>query len=125
MQAAFSVRLSSPIPSANGEAKFNASKSKANSSTLLFEATLNNKQSPSIPTDLVWYIHEPTWQTVAKGRMQFGLSKFSLTVNYEDDFGVNAGLKLRVQKAGLDVGGAFEDHLATTWKIHGKFGSDI
>lgn len=121
----FSVRLSSSLPTANGDAKFNASKSKTNSSTLLFEATLNNKQTPSIPGDLVWYTHEPTWQAVAKGRIEFGLSQFSLTVNYEDDFGVNAGLKLRVQKAGLDIGGAFEDHLATTWKIHGKFGSEV
>jgi hypothetical protein len=72
----------------------------------------------------VWYLHEPTWQAIAKGRTQFGLSQFSLTVNYEDDFGVNAGLKVRVQKAGLDLGGNFEDHTATTWKIHGTFASD-
>jgi hypothetical protein len=90
-------------------------------STHLFEATLNNLQAPALPQDLVWYPHEPTWQAVAQGRMKFGLSQFSLTVNYEDDFGINAGLKMRVQKVGLDLGGTFEDHTATTWKIHGDF----
>lgn len=118
----FSSRISTPLPEA--EAKFEASKTSTSSSSLLFEATLNNKQTPAIPDELVWYAHEPTWQAVAKGRIQFGLSQFSLTVSYEDDFGVNAGLKLRVQKAGLDLGGTFEDHLATTWKIHGKFGNN-
>jgi hypothetical protein len=118
----FSARLATPLP--ESDVKLEASKSSTGSSSLLFEATLNNKQTPAIPSALVWYEHEPTWQEIAKGRIQFGLSQFSLTVNYDDDFGVNAGLKLRVQKAGLDLGGTFEDHLATTWKIHGKFGND-
>jgi hypothetical protein len=118
----FSAKLSAPIPKA--DAKIGASRTSASESSLLFEATLKNTQNPAIPTDLVWYLHEPTWQAIAKGRTQFGLSQFSLTVNYEDDFGVNAGLKVRVQKAGLDLGGNFEDHTATTWKIHGTFASD-
>jgi len=53
--------------------------------------------------------------------MQFGLSQFSLVVNYEDDFVVNAGMKICVEKADLDLGGTFEDHMATTWKIYGDF----
>lgn len=118
----FSAHLSVPIPEA--DTNLNASKFSKSASSLLFEATLNNKQSPLIPENLVWYPHELTWQAVAKGRMQFGLSQFSLTVNYEDDFGINAGFKMRAQKAGLDLGGSFEDHVATTWKIHGKFGGD-
>ena len=119
----FSSKLSAPIPKA--EAKLSASRTTASESSLLFEAILNNRHGPAIPSSLVWYQHEPTWQAIAMGRTQFGLSQFSLTVNYEDDFGVNAGLKVRVQKAGLDLGGNFEDHMATTWKIHGAFGSDV
>lgn len=115
----FSANISAPLPKI--DAAVSAGHSAKTGSSLLFEATLNNKHVPSIPIDLVWFSHEPTWQAVAKGRMQFGLSQFSLTVNYEDDFGVNAGLKLRVQKAGLDLGGTFEDHTATTWKIYGDF----
>lgn len=119
----FSAKLSAPIPKA--DAKLGASRTSSGDSSLLFEATLNNKQSPAVPTNLAWYPHEPTWQAIAVGRTQYGLSQFSLTVNYEDDFGINAGLKVRVQKAGLDLGGNFEDHMATTWKIHGTFGSDV
>lgn len=115
----FSSKISAPLPEVDISAT--AGHSAKSGSSLLFEATLNNKHEPSIPNDLVWLSHEPTWQAVAKGRMQFGLSQFSLTVNYEDDFGVNAGLKVRVQKAGLDLGGTFEDHTATTWKIYGDF----
>lgn len=115
----FSAKISAPLPQIDAEAS--AGHSAKSSSSLLFEATLNNKHVPSIPSGLVWFTHEPTWQAVANGRMQFGLSQFSLTVNYEDDFGVNAGLKVRVQKAGLDLGGTFEDHTATTWKIYGDF----
>lgn len=115
----FSAKISTPIPKMDATAS--AGHSARSGSSLLFEATLNNKHVPSIPNDLVWFSHEPTWQAVAKGRMQFGLSQFSLTVNYEDDFGVNAGLKVRVQKAGLDLGGTFEDHTATTWKVYGDF----
>ena len=74
-----------------------------------------------MPSSLVWYHHEPTWQSIAKGRIDFGLSQFLLTVNYEDDFGVNAGLKASAMKAGLELGGNFEAHEATTWKLHGKF----
>ncbi|GAB5097948.1 hypothetical protein [Caballeronia sp. HLA56] len=47
-----------------------------------------------------------------------------MTVNYEDDFGINEGLKLTATKAGLELGGSFEDHRATTWKLRGKFLSE-
>jgi len=49
------------------------------------------------------------------------MKEFSLGVSYQDDYGVNAGLKLKAEKAGLDMGGAFEDHLRTTWTISGSF----
>ena len=76
---------------------------------------------PVLPELLVWYPHESTWQSIAAGRISFDLSQFSLTINYEDDFGVNAGLKVAATRAGLELGGSFEDHEATTWKFHGKF----
>jgi hypothetical protein len=115
----FAAKMSTSLDSI--EVTADAGHSAKSGSTHLFEATLDNPQAPVLPSDLVWYPHEPTWQAVAQGRIKFGLSQFSLTVNYEDDFGINAGLKMRVQKAGLDLGGTFEDHTATTWKIHGDF----
>ena len=53
--------------------------------------------------------------------MNFGLNDFSLSVAYEDDFGINAGLKLAVANAGLDLGGRFEDHQSTVWRLEGTF----
>ena len=70
---------------------------------------------------MVWYEHEPTWQSIAKGRINYGLQDFSLSVSYEDDFGVNAGLKVAISKTGLEVGGKFEDHESTVWRLEGQF----
>lgn len=118
----FSTTLSAGLP--QGEAKVTSGRNSSESSKLLFEAVLKNKKSPALPHGMVWYEHEPTWQAVATGRLEYGMQQFSLNVVYEDDFGVNAGLKVRAQKAGLELGGSFEDHMATTWKIHGKFTGD-
>lgn len=117
----FSANLSANFPE-NG---FDASAQGASSasSKLLFDAALDNKTSPALPEGLVWYAHEPTWQSVAKGRLKHGMRDFNLEIAYEDDFGINAGLKIRAQKAGLELGGAFEDHVATRWKIRGRFGT--
>ncbi|UTF51815.1 hypothetical protein NLA06_07995 [Desulfomicrobium sp. ZS1] len=115
----FSANISAGLP--KGEANFSAGNKASASSKLLFEAVLKNKKAPTLPDGLVWYMHEPTWQAVAKGRLEYGMQQFSLNVVYEDDYGVNAGLKVRAQKAGLELGGSFEDHMATIWKIHGEF----
>ena len=66
---------------------------------------------------LVWYQHEPTWKAIAEGRMRFGLREFLLNVTYEDDFGVNAGLKALAFKSGLGLG----VDARTTKPQHGGF----
>lgn len=91
-------------------------------SQILFEGRYAGDAPPCLPDSLVWYPHEPTWQDIAQGRLEHGLQNFSLYVRYEDDFGVHAGFKLAAMKAGLDLGGRFEDHLATVWQIFGDFG---
>lgn len=115
----FAAKIAAPLPGV--DAGIHASSTQASASSLLYEAHLRGSADPSLPETLVWYSYEPTWQSIAKGRMKFGLKEFSLSVNYDDDFGINAGLKLKAGKSGLDLGGTFEDHMATTWKIHGKF----
>lgn len=113
----FAATISVPLQSSSASIGSNSS----NKTTLLFEASLPENKSQTLPNNLVWYPHEPTWQSIAKGRLSFGMNEFSLTVNYEDDFGVNAGLKVAATKAGLDMGGSFENHVATSWKLVGKF----
>jgi hypothetical protein len=49
------------------------------------------------------------------------LTRFSLDVRYEDDFGVNAGLKVQALNAGLEIGGNFEDHQSMVWRMKGSF----
>jgi len=109
------------LPFHEGDANAQASKSETQKSSLLFKASYDNKQAASVPDGLVWFPHEPTWKMLADGRIKNGLHDFSLTVNYEDDFGVNAALKARVQKAGLDIGGTFGGHASTTWRLSGRF----
>jgi len=99
-----------------------AGKDKKASAKLLFKATLKSKKKPKLPKDLVWYPHELTWQKIAEGRIKYGLKDFALIIQYEDDFGINAGLKVKILKSGLDIGGKFEDHKKTAWRIVGKFG---
>jgi hypothetical protein len=115
----FASSISSPFHAGKAEAKItgNASKSEA----LLFEATFRGAQAPSLPDNLVWYPHEPTWQFVARGRLTHGLQEFALQLDYIDDFGVDADLSVAAEKAGYKLGGKFEEHRATSWAITGKF----
>lgn len=117
----FSSRISVPLGEAESNVSAEASSSSNSGSRLLFEARLSGTVTPSIPDDLVWYEHEPTWQSIAKGRINYGLQDFSLSVSYEDDFGINAGLKVAISKTGLEVGGKFEDHESTVWRLEGQF----
>jgi hypothetical protein len=73
----FSAKMSASLPEV--DAKLSASVS--NSSRLLFDAVFDNKVAPALPTDLVWYPHEPTWQTVAKGRLGFGMQHATVLAN--------------------------------------------
>ena len=120
----FSTKLSLGIPSVDAKTSVEASGKKRRSAAMLFQATLRGGSIPRIPPNLVWFEHEPTWKTVANGRMQYGLEEFSLSITYMDDFGINLGVKASVTKAGLDVGGKFEGHESTIWKLTGKFRPD-
>lgn len=117
----FSSRLTVPLGEADATVTGGVGATRQGGTQLLYEATLAGATEPRLPDSLVWYPHEPTWQSIAKGRMHFGLQNFSLSVAYEDDLGVNAGLKVSALKAGLELGGQFEDHEATTWRIAGEF----
>ncbi len=120
----FSSRISVPLSEVGVSAGAEAGFDSQSTSQLLYEATLVGTHDPKVPDNLTWYPHEPTWQSIAKGRIDFGLQDFSLSVCYEDDYGVNAGLKVAVQKVGLELGGKFEDHQSTVWRIAGQFRSD-
>jgi hypothetical protein len=105
-------------------AEMETQKNNKSAHDILFEAVLRGNTKPVLPDKLAWFPFEPTWQSIVNGRIKFGLKNFNLNISYEDDFGINAGLKVLVQKSGLDVGGKFEDHQATIWRISGEFAEE-
>ena len=117
----FAASLNVPLPTAGVQAGAEVGGSRASTSQILYTATLSGTEHPALPENLVWYPYEPTWKQIVDGRLKYGLQDFSLTVRYEEDFGINAGLKLSVQQVGIDLGGKFEDHQPTIWRISGKF----
>lgn len=118
----FSAKISVPLGGASENVGGHAETYSKAQSQILYEAQLAGTTVPSLPSDLTWYKHEPTWQAVADGRLNHGLMNFSIGLSYTDDFGINAGLAAKFQKTGLEVGGKFEDHRSTVWRIDGRFG---
>ena len=89
---------------------------------MLLEAALEPVGAPEIPSGLVWYSHEPSWQMVTEGRMHRGLTDFALKVESTDDYGINADFEVKARRAKLlQLGGDFTAHKATTWVIEGQF----
>ncbi|MCS4180171.1 hypothetical protein GGQ07_001611 [Salinibacter ruber] len=118
----FAGRLSAGIPQAGVEASTDVEARSSSEDRILYHAELDGNDDPALPDDLIWYPHEPTWQSVAEGRLDFGLRDFSLKLQYADDYGVNADLKVDAENAGFELGGSFEKHESTTWSIEGTFG---
>lgn len=121
----FCASISAPITvSSLGKAEISAEVGarRRKDVNVLFEATLDGCVNPIVPDDIYWYEHEPTWRAIVHGRVKYGLRDFSLNVSYLDDFGINAGLKAKIEKSGLEIGGKFEGHEATIWRISGTFG---
>ena len=110
------------IPGAESVDASLRTESKTNSGTFIIStAKLRPSDEPHMPDDLVWLPHEPLWQELASARLESGLASFSIDVGMFDDYGVNAGLKLMVAKAGLDAGGSFVEHESTIWRFTGTF----
>ena len=99
-----------------------ASATAGRTSEMLLEATLEPSSAPEIPSGLIWYSHEPSWQMVAEGRLRRGLSDFALRVDSSEDYGLNADFEVKARRTKLlQLGGEFTAHKATTWVIEGRF----
>jgi len=118
----FAGTLSAGIPQADVTSSADASAESEQSMRLLYEAELTGHNEPAVPDDTVWFPHEPTWQSTAEARIKFGPKRFSLKLQYTDDYGVNANLAIGAQNAGFSLGGSFEKHQKTVWSLEGKFG---
>ncbi|MFD2645034.1 hypothetical protein [Pseudomonas japonica] len=117
----FGVDFSAVVPEASNQGSAGFSSSSKADERLLFEATLKGNTTPKIPDSLVWFPHEPLWQEIARNRIDHGMEAFNLTINYADDYGVNAKLMATLTQASFELGGSFEEHISTTWRITGEF----
>ncbi|HEX8648307.1 MAG TPA: hypothetical protein VF715_15545 [Thermoleophilaceae bacterium] len=117
----FAARLNVPLGVPGESVGIGGGTTRASEGQVLFTARLRNKVTPAVPSGLVWYPHEETWKTVADARLQYGLQEFSLTVNYEDDFGVDASLEASLAGTRIGLGGKFVSHEATSWRMVGTF----
>ena len=117
----FSTNLNVPTVKAGEQVGTTAGGNTEKQRRLLFQISLEGISDPSVPDELVWYPHEPTWQQVAKSRVEYGMRSFSFLFHYKNDFGINADLEAKAGKAGLNLGGNFENHESTIWKVQGSF----
>jgi len=78
-------------------------RSKGADSTVLFEAEYDPVHEPSLPSELHWFHDEPLWKKLAEGRLHANLRTFSLDVTYQQDFGIDTNLPVKVNKAGFKL----------------------
>jgi hypothetical protein len=118
MMAKLSIPLDQPGSSVGARGGLKS----GSSANMLFKASLSGAVTPSLPPGLVWFPHEPAWNQVAEGRLRYGMKSFSLSVLYQDDFGVTAGVAAAIAGTTLEIGGSFEKHEMTLWRMEGQFG---
>jgi hypothetical protein len=117
---AANLNLSIPsklVPGAEGQAGSRSN----NSRELFYTAELRGSGDPRLPENLLWYHHEPEWQSFARQRIEHDLREFTLTVRYEEDFSVTADVAAKVSDVGLNAGGTFQRHQSTVWSITATF----
>jgi hypothetical protein len=117
-QSGGGINFQAQIPMASGgiESKYN----KDRESRAEFEEHFRPTGEPSIPKGLIWYGSEPSWQSLAKRRLDFNTSKFRVELRYADSFGVDASLKVGLENYGVQIGN-YEDFETTIWVFEGEF----
>jgi hypothetical protein len=118
------INIGANVPAAESvDVGVSASRTSAKGRVVLSTMKLSPTQAPTLPPDLAWLPHEPLWQEIARARLESDLDSFTLDVRSTDDYGVNAGLKALVAKAGLEAGGSYVEHRNTIWRLRGTFSS--
>lgn len=115
----FGANIQAPIEGVDTSASAGSNSNQDNS--LMYEAEYEGHTCPTLPEDIAWYSHEPTWQSTAEGRMKYKLKKFNLVLSYTEDYGVNADLAAKAGKLNISLGGKFGEHTSTVWRIEGEF----
>ncbi len=74
-----------------------------------------------IPDDLLWLGYEHSWQSLANRRIKYGTTKFQVSLRYEDDYGINANMRIGLEGIGFKLGGLFSNFESTLWEFDGEF----
>jgi len=117
--AGFSLGASLPIEAVS--AHESASRQRSIAQSLTVEETFVVTGPPRVPEGFVWYPHEPSWQALARRRIEFGMSTFRIELTYDEDFGVDGGLVAALEGVGVQVGGSFCAFEHTRWEFEGTF----
>jgi hypothetical protein len=86
-----------------------------------FEEHFRPRGEPKLPANLVWYNNEASWQAVVQRRLEYGTSRFKTLLSYEDSFGIDANLKVGLDKLGVKFGGNYSNFESTKWEFEGEF----
>lgn len=78
-----------------------------------------------VPEGLVWFAHEPTWQAIARRRMEFATDTIKTELQYDEDFGVGADMALALERVGLRIGGSFRSFERTRWEFEATFAQPL
>jgi hypothetical protein len=108
------------IPGA-GNVKAKADNHRKHDSQIEYSATFTPVLEPHIPDDLLWFPHEPMWQSMAKLRLRNGLDTCDLAIRFTSDYGVSGELAAKIQEVGLSIGGKFAEDTSTEWTISAEF----
>jgi hypothetical protein len=93
----------------------------ASASCVHYSGSYRPTGSPCVPQHLIWYPYERFWQDLARQRLSRGLSRFELTVEHSESFGVTRQVSVAASRAGLDIGGQFSDCSTLSWRMKGSF----
>ncbi len=85
------------------------------------EERLIPRKDPEIPSGLLWFAHEPTWQALARRRLEYATDHCVAELAYDEDFGVDGGLALALERIGVRLGGSFRSFERTRWEFEVTF----
>ena len=119
--AGLSFDVSVPVDELKVDAGMSVGGLKEKTRDAVIEESFRPTKPPSIPEGLVWYEHEPSWQGLARRRIEFGTQSFNTTLVYNDDFNINTKLKLKLQGFGVQLGGEYTDFKTTIWEFDGTY----
>jgi hypothetical protein len=102
---------------------FTRARNERSSSSAVFEAQFPGSRNPVVPDGLCWYPDEQTWQMIAHTRIVGGAEKTSLEVRYLTDYGIDMHVVRTARTCGVKVGGKFQEHHDTIWRLDAEFPS--